>query len=466
MKKVQSLIFSILIMGSISLNAQEQGGISPTMLQSMKQKHESNPSKVAITNALSNGDVKELALNREILGKTDHYFKYKVKVSGITDQKKSGRCWMFTGLNILRPKLIAKYNLKEFEFSTSYLYFYDILEKSNLFLQEIINSSDLAMDDKRVEWLFRSPVGDGGVWNSLGNLVEKYGAVPKLVMPESKNSENTSMMIRLIARKLREDGLELRKMEADKTKPEKMNQRKEEMLADIYHILALNLGQPPSEFEYRFVDKDGNIGENKKYTPLSFFKSCFPEIKFDEYVMLMNDPSRPYYALYEIDMDRNVLEGRNWKYINLPSDEIKQFAIASIKDNEAMYSSCDVGKQLNKDAGILDIHNYDYESLYGVPFGMDKKARIITFESGSSHGMALMAVDVDENEKPIKWQVENSWGKDAGHNGYLTLTDEWFDEYFFRVVVLKKFIDAKTLKILDQKATLLPPWDPMFLGDE
>lgn len=466
MKKVNYLILSILIMANISINAQDKGGISTQMLQSMKQKHESNPSTVAITNALSNGDVKELALNRESVGKTDHYFKYKVKVSGITDQKKSGRCWMFTGLNILRPKLIDKYNLKEFEFSTSYLYFYDILEKSNLFLQEIVNTSNLAMDDKRVEWLFRSPVGDGGVWNSLGNLVEKYGLVPKLVMPESKNSENTSMMIRMINHKLREDGLELRKMMAGKTGKEKAGNRKNEMLADIYHILALNLGQPPTEFEYRFVDKDGSIGENTKYTPLNFFSTCFHDIKFDDYVMLMNDPSRPYYALYEIDMDRNVLEGRNWKYINLPSDEIKQFALASIKENEAMYSSCDVGKQLNKDAGMLDPNNYDYESLYGIPFGMDKKARIITFESGSSHGMALVAVDVDQNEKPVKWQVENSWGKEAGNNGYLTVTDEWFNEYFFRVVVLKKFIDAKTLKILDQKATLLPPWDPMFAGDE
>ena len=464
----QTTIFTLclLIAMSMNLSAQNKGGISENLLKTMRQKHEANPTTTAVTNALSNGKVKEVALNRENLGKTDHHFKYRVNVTGITDQKSSGRCWMFTGLNILRPKVIEKYNLKGFEFSTNYLYFFDILEKSNLYLQEIINTADQPMDEKRVEWLFRSPVGDGGVWNSLANLVDKYGAVPKQAMPESKNSENTSMMMRIIRRKLREQGLELRQMVADKKKGNKVQLRKDEMLADIYHILALNLGQPPVEFEYRFVDKDGKIGENKKYTPVSFFKEILPEVQFDEYVMLMNDPSRPYHKFYEIDMDRNVLEGRNWKYINLPNEEIKKFALTSIKANEAMYSSCDVGKQLNKDEGLLSIDNYDYESLYGMTFGMDKTQRVITRESGSSHGMALMAVDVDANEKPVKWQVENSWGKEAGHQGYLTITDEWFDEYFFRVVVLKEFLDAKTLKILEQKATLLPPWDPMFSADE
>lgn len=466
MKKVNYLIISILIMANIGLNAQDKGVISTMMLQNMRQEHENHTSATAITNALSNGNVKNLALNRANLGKTDHHFKYKVEVKGITDQKSSGRCWMFTGLNVLRPKIIDKYKLDGFEFSTNYLYFFDILEKSNLFVNEIINTAQSDMDEKRVEWLFRSPVGDGGVWNSLSNLVEKYGLVPKQVMPESKNSENTRMMIRLIRRKLREDGLELRKMYAGNQGKEKLNLRKNEMLAEIYHILALNLGQPPTEFEYRFVDKDKKIGETKKYTPLSFFHFCLPNVDFDEYVMLMNDPSRPYHKLYEIDMDRNVMEGRNWKYINLPNDEIKMFALESIKKNEAMYSSCDVGKQLNKDAGLLATNNYDYEALYGISFGMDKQQRIITRESGSSHGMALMAVDVDENEKPVKWQVENSWGIEAGHKGYLTITDEWFDEYFFRVVILKKFIDAKTLKILEQEATLLPPWDPMFGEDE
>ena len=180
----------------------------------------------------------------------------------------------------------------------------------------------------------------------------------------------------------------------------------------------------------------------------------------------MDDPSKQYYKLYEIEKDRNVMEGKNWKYINIPADEIKQFALKSIKDNEAMYFSCDVGKQLNKDEGLLDIDNYDYESLFGVKFDMNKKERILTRESGSTHGMALVGVDVDRDGKITKWLLENSWGKTSGHNGYLTMTDRWFDEYMFRVVILKRFIDEKTLKISDQESILLPPWDPMFSADE
>lgn len=238
------------------------------------------------------------------------------------------------------------------------------------------------------------------------------------------------------------------------------------MLGEIYRILAMNLGEPPTEFKYRFVDKDGNIGEYKTYTPKSFMKEVLGDIDFNNYVMLMNDPTREYYKMYEIEYDRNVMEGRNWVYLNLPNDELKKFAIASIKGNTPMYASCDVGKQLNNTIGFADIDNYDFEDLYGIDFGMSKADRIKTHESGSTHGMALIAVDTDENDNPVKWQFENSWGTKSGHNGYLTFTDEWFNEYMFRVVVLKKYLDEKTLKLLDQKPIMLPPWDPMFKADD
>jgi bleomycin hydrolase len=373
---------------------------------------------------------------------------------------------MFTGLNILRPKIIKQYNLSSFEFSTNYLYFYDMLEKANLFLEGILISADKPMDDKTVDWFFKNPIGDGGVWNSLTNLVEKYGMVPKEAMPETNSSENTGAMLRILSLKLREDGLEIRRLKESKASDEKIRVRKTEMLTDIYKILVYNLGKPPKDFTWRYQSKDKNISELKKYTPKTFAAEALPGLNFSDYILLMNDPSRPYNKLYEIEYDRNVMEGKNWLYINLPADEIKKYAIESIKNNEAMYFSCDVGKQLNTEAGILSLDNYDYESLYGVKFGMDKKDRIITFESGSSHGMALMAVDVDANEKPVKWMVENSWGASSGHNGYLAITDGWFNEYMFRVVVLRKFIDAKTLEILKQTPTKLPPWDPMFLEDE
>ena len=439
--------------------------ISAEMLSKFEKEFKLTNENKALINAISNNDVKKLAVNRENVGKTDFYFKYKVDVSGITDQKSSGRCWMFTGLNILRPKVINKYNLTSFEFSTNYLYFYDMLEKSNLFLEGIIQYSDKPMDDKTVEWFFKNPIGDGGVWNSLTNLIEKYGLVPKEAMPETQSSESTNALQRVLSVKLREDGLELRSLVEKKTTIDQIRKRKTEMLSEIYKILVYNLGIPPKEFKWRYQSKDKTISSINTYTPKSFYKESLPDVNFSDYILLMNDPTRPYNKLYEIEYDRNVMEGKNWLYINLPSDEIKKYALESIKNNEAMYFSCDVGKQLNTDAGLLSLENYDYESMYGVKFGMNKAERIKTFESGSSHGMALMAVDVDEKETPVKWMVENSWGASSGHNGYLAITDEWFNEYMFRVVVLKKFIDPKTLEILKQTPIKLPPWDPMFQED-
>lgn len=419
----------------------------------------------AIRNALTNNDIKTIAVNRDITGKADHNFKYKVSVTGITDQKSSGRCWMFTGLNTLRPTVIKSKNLSGFEFSTNYLYFYDLLEKSNLFLEAILTHADKEMSDQTVDWLFKNPIGDGGVWNSFANIVTKYGVVPKTVMPETYHSENTSWINNILSRKLREYGLTLREMKKLKASDKKINEEKIKMISEIYRLLVLFLGEPPVEFQYRFVDKTDSIGEYKTYTPLSFFAEMFPEFKADDFVMLMNDPSREYYKVYEIEYDRNVLEGRNWRYLNLPSSEIKPFAVASIKNNEAMYSSCDVGKQLSKTDGTLDLNNYDFESLLGTEFGMSKAERIKTYDSGSSHAMLLMAVDTDNEDNPVKWQFENSWGASYGHNGYLTFTDEWFDEYMFRVIVNKKYLDEKTLKLLDQKSIMLPPWDPMFMSD-
>jgi len=419
----------------------------------------------AITNAVSNNDIKKLALNRQNVSKYDHDFKYKVAVKGITNQEKSGRCWMFTSFNVLRPKVMANKEMGSFEFSTSYLYFWDIFEKSNLYLEGIIETRTKPIDDREVVWLFSSPVGDGGVWNSFVNLAGKYGAVPKSVMPETHSSENTRTMVMIIKRKLREDGVKLRAMATKKKSESDIRKEKIKMLGDIYKILAINLGEPPTEFNWRYTNKEGKLSVSKKYTPQSFLAETTGNINFDNYIMLMDDPTRPYNKLYEIQKDRNVMEGKNWRFINIPSAKIKDYALKSIQANEAMYFSCDVGKQLNSKEGLLSVDNYDYEALFGVEFGMDKKQRVLSRESGSSHGMALVAVDTDDKGKITKWQLENSWGATSGHNGYLTMTDEWFDQYMFRTVILKQFIDAETLKILEQKPTILPPWDPMFLQD-
>lgn len=464
MKYISMIFLSVVFFVTQSFS-QNVGGIELTEIQKMRQAFEADAANVVRMNALSNNAIKDIALNRANMGSLDHNFKYRVKVKGISDQKSSGRCWLFTSYNVLRPLVIDKYKLSDFEFSHNYLFFWDQFEKANLFLENIIAHADEEIDSRYNHWLLGSPVGDGGVWSSFTNLVVKYGLVPSTIMPETHNSDNTSYMSRMLNRKLREFAIELRQLKVSKTKPKDIAARKLEMMSTVYRMLALNFGVPPESFEYRFVTSDGDIGETKQYTPQSFAQEVLPDVVYTDYVMLMNDPTRDYYKLYEIDNDRNVMEGRNWIYINLPSDEIKKYAVLSIKANDAMYASCDVGKQLNSDLGVSDVDNYDFESVYNVKFGMDKKDRILTRESGSSHGMALIAVDVDKDENPIKWQFENSWGVKSGHNGYLTFTDQWFDEFMFRVVVLKKHLPESVLKILDQTPTMLPPWDPMFNAD-
>jgi len=462
MKK--KIILSVLILTSFSLFGQN---ISSDDFTKIKKSYNSNDAHTkALTNAISNNEINGLALNRKNIGKFDKEFKYKVKVSGITDQKQSGRCWMYTSLNVMRPKAIEKLGISSFEFSENYLYFMDIFEKSNLFLEGIIETAGAPIDEIMVDWLFDNAVSDGGVWSSYVNLVQKYGLVPKDIMPDTKNSENTRSMLSVINRKLREDGMILRQLVSLKWDKSEIRKSKIEMLGEVYKILALSLGEPPTEFQWRSKNTKGELSELKKYTPFTFMKEVLGEINLNDYVMLMDDPTRPYYKLYEIDRDRNVMEGRNWQYINLPAAEIKPFALQSIKENEACYFSCDVAKQLNKDEGLLDTENYDYESLYGIKFGMNKQQRVQTHDSGSSHGMALVGADTDETGKVTKWLLENSWGASSGFNGYLVMTDRWFDQYMFRVVVLKKFIAPKTLEILNQKSIMVPPWDPMFLMDE
>lgn len=458
MKKV--LFTGILLCSSIFLSSQN---ITTKELDEIKASLNRDASTKAVQNVLtSNANITANALNRELQGKIDHYFKYRVKVSGITDQKSSGRCWMFTSLNVLRPSIMERYNVAEFDFSHNYLYFWDIFEKANLFLENVIATGKEAFGDRTVDYIFKSPVSDGGVWNLYYNLGEKYGAVPKSVMPETAHSNNTRQMVGLVNEKLRLGGYELRGLIATNKKIEEIRAEKVSVLKDVYRILALCLGEPPTEFTWRYKDKSGNIQELKNCTPQQFYKEITPaDYSPQNYIMIMNDPTREYYKVYEIDNYRNSIEGINWVYLNLPNEDIKKAALASIKNNEAMYASCDVGKQMNSAEGISDPSMYDYESLLGVNLKMDKKARILTRQSGSSHAMLLIGCDTDEIDKPIKWEFENSWGAASGNRGYLTFTDQWFDEYMFRMVIHKKYLDGRAINSLNEKPIVLPMWDYM-----
>lgn len=457
MKRIY-LVVVIAIISMLNLNAQQ---IDKTALRDIRQSFKNTPENRAVLNAVTHNDIKKLAESRSNEGKVNHYFSNEVKTSGISNQKKSGRCWLYTGLNTLKPMVQEKYKLNSFEFSQTYNFFWDQFEKANLFLEIAKETANLPMSDKKVEWLFKNPIGDGGQWTTFADNVAKYGLVPSSAMPDTYQSEKTSMMSQLLKRKLREQGLEMRQIAITRLNEEQKQLKKIDMLKDIYRILVLSLGEPPTEFNWQYKDKDGKLSEEKKYTPQSFFKELIGQ-NFTDYVMLMDDPRHEYYKLYEVEYDRNLIEGGNWKYINLPAEKIKEFAAKSIKGNQAMYFSCDVGKQMDIATGTLDVNNYNYNDLFGVDFGMNKKQRIETFESASTHGMALIGVNILPDGSIDKWKLENSWGADKGNKGYLTMTDAWFSEYMFRLVINKKYLDEKTLKVLKQKATLLPPWDAMY----
>lgn len=446
---------------AMALGAQaQQGGITQDMLNQIKSSYKHTPADKAIYNAMAETSIAVLAKNHENLANFDTNFTNKVVSHGITDQQQSGRCWLFTGLNVLRAQMMAKYGLDEMEFSQNYCFFYDQLEKANLFLQGIIDTREKPMDDKMVEWLFRNPISDGGQFTGISDVIGKYGVVPSSVMPETYSSENTSQIARLVGLKLREFGLQLRDEAAKGVKVSVLEAKKTEMLSTVYRMLALAFGEPVERFTWTMN------GETKEYTPQSFYQEYLGNDLTNNYVMLMNDPSREYYKCYEIDFDRHVYDGKNWTYVNLPVEDIKAMAIESIKDSTMMYFSCDVAKFLDSKRGTLDLKNFDYESLMGTTFGMNKKQRVQTFASGSSHAMTLMAVDLDKDGKPKKWMVENSWGAEAGYKGHLIMTDEWFDEYMFRLVVEKKYVPEKVLNILKQKPIRLPAWDPMFAPKE
>ncbi len=444
--------------------AAPKGGISADMLDRLSATYQNTTADRALRNAAATVSLDKLALNAAARNTADNNFSHRVPSKGITNQERSGRCWLFTGLNVLRAQMMKEHDLPKLELSQCYNFFYDQLEKSNLFLQGMIDYADRPMDDKMVDWLFRHPLNDGGQYTGLADNLSKYGVVPSEVMAETFSSNNTDRLRSLISLRLREDGLRLRRMKADGASDKQLAVAKEEMLGEVYRMLARTLGVPPSEFTWTRRDSDGKVVSTKKYTPQSFYKEFAGNDLKHNYVMLMNDPTREYHKLYEIDFDRHTYDGDNWTYINLPMDEIKAMAVKSIKDSTAMYFSCDVGKFLDRDRGVLDMDAFDYESLMGTPFTMDKADRIRTYASGSSHAMTLVAVDLDQEGKPLKWMVENSWGPGA-NDGHLIITDPWMDEYMFRLVVEKKYVPAETLKILKQKPVMLPAWDPMFAPD-
>ena len=446
----------------------DDGGISKDMLTEIKQAQQRTPADRALFNALAANSIDALAVNQANKGPVDSYFSVETPQQSIHDQKQSGRCWMFSGFNVMRSAFAQRTDSLVVDLSHDYLFFWDQLEKSNLFLQGVIDCADKPIDDERVRFFFKSPINDGGTYCGVVDLVAKYGLVPSEIMPETYSSDNTSKVASLLKSKLREFGLQLRDMVAKGKSKADVKAEKTRMLATVYRMLALTMGEPPTEFTYAFKNKDGRtVTVAKKYNPVTFAAEILDGKPLKgSFIMVMNDPRREYYKTYEIEYDRHTYDGTNWKYLNLPMEDIAKMAIASLKDGIKLYSSYDVAKFLDRKRGYCDINNYDYGSLFGTTFGMDKAQRIMTYDSGSTHAMTLTAVDLDKDGKPVMWKVENSWGPEYGHKGCLVMTDEWFNEFMFRLVIDKKYVPADMMKQYEQKPVMVMPEDPLFLPDE
>lgn len=460
-----------LAIGILSLNFSTsfaQGGISAEMLKKIQTSQNGGNNSKALANAIANVPIDDLAKTSVGKAPIDNHFSIETPKQNIHDQRSSGRCWMFSGFNVLRADFARSHGDSiTVEYSQAFLFFWDQLEKANLMLQAVLDKADKSIEDPEVQFFFKNPLNDGGTFCGVADLATKYGLVPMSAQPETFSSDNTSRMSRLISSKLREYGLELRRMANDGKGKKAIENRKTEMLSTIYNMLTLTLGEPVKEFKYAFRDTNGNIViPEKTYTPKEFYDFTVGKDLNGTFIMVMNDPRREYHKTYEVEYDRHTYDGHNWKYLNLPMDEISQLAINQLKAGHKMYSSYDVGKQSDRKKGYADVGIYDYGTLFNTDFPMSKADRIATFDSGSTHAMTLTAVDLDANGRPTKWKVENSWGPASGADGYLIMTNRWWEEYMFRLVVDKQYVPQNILKEFEQKPTMLTPDDPLFVNDD
>ncbi len=414
-------------------------------------------------NAVTENGLTKSAKRREAAQRDVHTFSVSLNQGDITNQKQSGRCWMFAALNTMRFEVIRKYKLsRDFELSQAYLFFYDKLEKSNYFLENVLETLDEPASGRLVSFLLQAPVGDGGQWDMLCNLVRKYGVVPKTAYPESVASSGSREMDAYLTEKLREDACILRKHYAAGVDLADLRGEKEGMLEEIYRLLCICLGKPPKRFDFEYRDTDNVFHRDAGLTPQSFYAK-YVGLVLDDYVSLINAPTadKPFGCSYTVRFLGNVKEGKPVRYLNLEIGELKKAAIAQLKDGEPVWFGCDVGKRSERSDGILDLDVYGLEDLLDTRFTMTKAERLDYGQSLMTHAMVFQGVNLDENGQPNRWRVENSWGKDPGKGGYYVMTDRWFDEYMYQVVVNKKYLTDEQLSAYNADPIELEPWDPM-----
>ncbi len=478
MGKRQAAMLAVLLCGAYVYG--DAGGLSRKKIEEIQSSFAMDAHTRAMYNAISSTDVRNIALNREIVRSHDRLYTHKIDVKGVTNQKSSGRCWLFAGLNNIRHGVRKSNDLKSLEFSQIYLTFWDKFEKSNTFLERVIAWRGRDLMDRELTTALQMPCPDGGYWENVVDLVNKYGVVPKDVYPETSSSEATRSMNAILEQLLRADAVKLRKMHEQGATVRQMRREKEKMLAEVYRVLAMNLGEPPSEFLWRYEpgkgkDKDGDDKDDDKedkkakgnkqdieelaMTPREFFGK-FVGVDTGDWVNIFNDTTHEYGKRYTVAMSKNVWEGSDITYINVDIDTLKKIAVKSIVDDTPVMFACNVSVDQSSELGIMAPGLYDYESIYGIDMTMTKAERALFRQGTRNHGMVLVGVDVRE-DRPVKWLVENSWGAERGKGGYWDMYDEWFDLHVYNIIVRKEYVPKKVLKILEQEPIALPAWDPM-----
>ncbi len=437
------------------------GALAGELVARLRQEFAASPSNRLAQNAVTQITVDDVALNRSIVAATDHTFSHRLDDWSVTNQKRSGRCWMFAALNLFRVGAMKKMGLKSFEFSQTFTLFWDKLERANYFLEAIIETRERDVDDRTVAFLLSRPIDDGGQWNMFVNLVRKHGLVPKAFMPETESSSNTMRMNAILRQKLREGAKTIRDLHAAGASVQALREAKQEILAVIYRILCIHLGTPPERFTWQWTDQDKVFHREENLTPQEF-AAKYVDLPLDEYVCLVNDPrpTSPYNRTFTVEYLGNVVGGAIVTYLNVDIQTMKSIAQRTIEDGEPVWFGCDVGKMMRRDLGIWDKDLYDYRTLYQTEFTLDKAARLIYHETQMTHAMLFTGVDLVDGV-PRRWRVENSWGEDNGQKGFYTMNDSWFDEYTFEIAARKSYLPPELQQALTLPPIVLPAWDPM-----
>lgn len=421
-----------------------------------------NPSLQATENAVShNGLLKSLETRQSAID-NDYVFSIDLTKDAVSNQKASGRCWMFAALNTFRHKLISDFKLENFELSQAHTFFWDKYEKSNWFLEQIIATADQEIGSRKVKFLLDTPQQDGGQWDMVVALFEKYGVVPKSVYPESISSSASRELNQYLNKLLRQDAQIVRDLLAKGASPEEVQTQKENLLQEIFNFLAVNLGLPPRSFDFAYRDKDNVYHRDTNVTPQAFYEK-YVGLKLSDYVSIINAPTtdKPYNKSYTVELLGNVVGAPAVRYLNVEMNRFKELAIAQLKAGESVWFGSDVGQSSNRQTGIMATNTYDFSSGLGIHFHQDKAGRLDYSESLMTHAMVLTGVDLDDNEQPLKWKVENSWGDKVGDKGYFVASDSWMDEYTYQIVVRKEFLTQEELAAYQAQPQVLAPWDPM-----